>query len=62
MIKDGEKIIVICRDRKCIYNDYSTDTCDIDSIITIVKGKCADKIESKKGGVNEADANINAIR
>ena len=48
MIKDGEKIIIICRDRECVNNDYSTDTCDINETITIVKGACTDKIKGKK--------------
>ena len=41
--KYGKRIVILCRDRKCIYNDYATDTCNIDNIVTIIKGKCVDR-------------------
>lgn len=49
MIKDlNNNIVILCRDRNCIYNDVASDTCDIDKKINIIKGKCIDKIKTKK--------------
>ena len=44
---EGKRIIILCRDRKCKYNCFITDTCAIDEKITIAKGKCADRVKTK---------------
>jgi hypothetical protein len=47
---ESNKIIVFeCIDRECIHNNSFTDICGIWKKITMVKGKCVDKIKSKVG-------------
>ena len=34
---------IICKDRKCIHNEYSTNGCTAKKKVIIVKGRCYSK-------------------